>query len=174
MRAWLAPLAATAAAGGRRELGNVGLVVGGRILVGRRAATVLQESHAAQAGLVLLLVAALPRLAALTGFAALARLATLAMIGVAVAVGLLLRVALLALLRRIALLLAFLAALAPTLVVALDEAAHALDHAEVVVGVLPLGLRRDAVARRGRFARQRLVLVEHLMGVATHSHIRSA
>src|SRR5262249_40796949 len=88
-------------------------------------------------------------------------------------VGLLLRVALLALLLRIALL-AFLAALAPTLVVALDEAAHALDHAEVVVGVLPVGLRHDAVARGGRFARQRLVLVEHLVGVAAHPHVRPA
>src|SRR5262249_51204092 len=65
-------------------------------------------------------------------------------------------------------------AVAPTLVVALHEAAHALDHAEVMVGVLPVGLRHDAVARSGRFPGQRLVLVEHLMGVTAHPHVRTA
>ena len=55
------------------------------------------------------------------------------------AVGLLRAARLTLLLLRIAwLLLAFLA-LAPTLVVALDEAAHGLDHAVIVVGVLPVG-----------------------------------
>jgi len=38
-------------------------------------------------------------------------------------------------------------ALAPTLVVALDETTLALDHAVVVVGVLPVRLGRDAIAR---------------------------
>src|SRR5207302_412182 len=65
-------------------------------------------------------------------------------------------------------------AVAPTLVVALDEAARALDHAEVVVGVLPVGFRCDAIARGRRFAGQRLVFVEHLMGVAAHPHVRPA
>ena len=72
------------------------------------------------------------------------------------------------------LLLAFLAAIAPTLVVALDEAAHGLDHAEIVVGVLPVGLGQDAVARGRRLAGQRLVLVEHLVGVAAHPDVGSA
>jgi len=80
----------------------------------------------------------------------------------------------LALLLRIARLLAFLAALAPTLVVAMGEAAHGLDDAVVVVGVLPVGLGHDAIARRRRLASQRLVFVEYLMGVAAHADIRSA
>src|SRR5437764_9116191 len=172
-------LAATTA-GGRIELGNVGLVVGGGILAGRSTASaVLQEGHATQAGVsvaaaLVFAAAALAILAALTMFTALALLATLTMLGIAVDVGLL-RVGLLALLLRIALL-AFLAvlAVAPTLVVALDEAARALDHAEVVVGVLPVGFRCDAIARGRRFAGQRLVFVEHLMCVAAHPHVRPA
>src|SRR6202008_4185875 len=71
--------------------------------------------------------------------------------------------------------LAFLAAaLAPTLVVALAEAADGLDHAEVVVGVLPVGLGHDAVARGCCLARQRLVLVEDLMGIAPHAYVGAA
>src|SRR5262249_31076681 len=65
-----------------------------------------------------------------------------------------------------------LAALAP--VVARDEATHALDHAEIVVGVLIVGFRRDAVARGSRFACEGLVLVEHLVGVAAHPDVRPA
>ena len=49
-----------------------------------------------------------------------------------------------------------------------------LDHAVVVVGVLPVGLGHDAVARCRRFAGQRLILVEHLMGVAAHPDVGSA
>src|SRR5262249_43433414 len=100
---------------------------------------------------------------------------TLAMIGVAVAVGLLLGIALLAaLLLRVArlALLAFLAALAP--VVALDEAAHGLDHAEIVIGVLIIGFGSDSIARGRRLAGHRLVLVEYLVGIAAHAHIRPA
>ena len=65
--------------------------------------------------------------------------------GIAIAVGLL-RVAALALLLGILVRLA-LFALAPTLVVALDEAALGLDHPEIVVGILPVRLGRDAIAR---------------------------
>ncbi len=90
---------------------------------------------------------------------------------VPVAVGLLGRAARLALLLGS---LAFLAAIAPTLVVALAEAADGLDHAEVMVGVLPVGFRHDAVARCRRLARQRLVLVEDLVGVAAHAHVGPA
>ena len=105
----------------------------------------------------------------------LARTAPLAMLAldVAVAVGLLRVGRLAALLLRIALL-AVLAALAPTLVVARHEAAHGLDQAKIMVGVLPIGFCHDAVARRRSFTRQRLVLVEHLMGVAAHPDIRPA
>ena len=70
--------------------------------------------------------------------------------------------------------LALFAAIAPTLVVALAEAAHGLDHAEIVVGVLPVGLGQDAVARCRRLAGQRLVLVEHLVGVAADPDVGSA
>jgi hypothetical protein len=66
-------------------------------------------------------------------------------------------------------------AVAPALVAAArDEPAHGLDHAEVVVSVLPVGLSRDPVARGGRFARQCLVLVEDLVGIAAHAHIGTA
>lgn len=163
------------------EFGNVGLVVGCGIGTRLTATPVLQEGDAAQAGLGLALLfttAGLPLLAAVTLVATLAMIATatLAMlaplsgIGIAIAVGLLL-VWILTLLLRIALL-AFLTALAP--VVALDEAAHALDHAEVMIGVLIVGFGGDPIARGGRFARQRLILVEHLMGVATHPDVRTA
>jgi hypothetical protein len=86
-----------------------------------------------------------------------------------------LRFAGLALLLRIAglLLLAFLA-IAPTQVVAMGEATHGLDDAVVVVGVLPVGLGHDAVARGSRLAGQRLVFVEHLVGVAADTHVRPA
>jgi len=67
------------------------------------------------------------------------------------------------------------AAVTPALIAAArDEAAHGLDHAEVVVGILPIGLGRDPIARGGRLARQRLVLVEDLVGVAAHAHIGTA
>jgi hypothetical protein len=64
-------------------------------------------------------------------------------------------------------------AVAPTLIVAMGKAAHALDHAIIVVGVLPIGLRHDTVAGRRRLASQRLVLVEDLMGIAAHPDIRA-
>jgi len=62
------------------------------------------------------------------------------------------------------LLLAVLAPLAP--VVALDKAAHGLDHAVVMVRVLEIGFGEDAITRGGRLAGQRLVLVEDLVGIA--------
>jgi len=66
-------------------------------------------------------------------------------------------------------------ALAPALIAAAwDEAAHGLDHAEVVISILPVGFGRDPVARGSRFPRQRLVFVEDLVGVAAHPHIGTA
>jgi hypothetical protein len=59
-------------------------------------------------------------------------------------------------------------------VVALTETAHGLDHAEIVVGVLPIGLGLDSVARSRRFPGQRLVLVENLMGVAANPDVGTA
>jgi hypothetical protein len=56
----------------------------------------------------------------------------------------------------------------------MDEAAHGLDHPVVVIRVLPVGLRRDAVTRRRGLSCQRLVFVEHLVRIAAHAHIRSA
>jgi hypothetical protein len=91
---------------------------------------------------------------------------------VAVATGLIrIRLASLTLLLRR---LAFFAAVAPALVVALPEAAGGLDHAEIVVGVLPIGLRHDAIARGRCLAGQRLVLVEYLMGIAPHADVGPA
>jgi hypothetical protein len=110
------------------------LVLGGRILIlaGRRTTpSVLQESDAAQAGFLRLFVAAttlamlalatLTRLALATLAFALATL-TIFALAVAIAVGLLGVCWLTLLLLRIALL-AFLATVAPTLVVALQQAA---------------------------------------------------
>jgi hypothetical protein len=66
-------------------------------------------------------------------------------------------------------------AITPALIAAAgDKAAHGLDHAEIVVGILPVGLGRDPIARGGRLARQRLVFVEDLVGVAAHAHIGTA
>lgn len=79
---------------------------------------------------------------------------------------------LLTLLPGLSLLLAVLATLAP--VVALDEAAHGLDHAVIVVGVLEIGFGEDAIAGRGRLAGQRLVLVEDLMGIAADPDVGTA
>jgi hypothetical protein len=149
-----------AAAGPWRELRDLRLLVGRRIIIGRRAASALEEGDTAQTGLGLaILLASL--LAAAWSFA----------FGVPIGVGLLGLPGLTLLLRRR---LAFFAAVAPTLVVALAEAAHRLDHAEIVIGVLPVGLRQDAVTRRRRLAGQRLVLVEHLVGVAADPDVGSA
>src|SRR5580693_2811546 len=149
-----------AAAGAWRELRDLGLLVGRRIIIGRRAASALEEGDTAQTGLGLaILLASL--LAAAWAFA----------LGVPIGVCLLGLPGLTLLLRRR---LAFFAAVAPTPVVALAEAAHRLDHAEIVIGVLPVGLRQDAVARRRRLAGQRLVLVEHLVGVAADPDVGSA
>lgn len=106
--------------------------------------------------------------------AKLLRLVTVVAVGVIAAVGLLRPVGLA--LLRIALLLAVLAgAVAPALIAAArHEAAHGLDHAEIMVGILPVSFGGDPIARGRRFTRQRLVLVENLMGIATHSHIRPA
>ena len=70
--------------------------------------------------------------------------------------------------------LAFLAAFAPTLVVALHEAAHGLDHAKVVIGILPIGLGQDAVTRGRSLACQGLVLVEDLVRVAADPDVGAA
>jgi hypothetical protein len=150
------------------------LVVGLRVIALRCAAPVLEEGNATEAGfgisliLAPLLLAPLILAATWTFSRALAVL-TLALAVLALAVT---DWATLALLGWIGL--AVLAAIAPTLVVALDEATHRLDDAEVVVGVLPVRLRHDPVSRRRRFARQRLVLVEDLMRVAANPHVRSA
>ena len=69
------------------------------------------------------------------------------------------------------LLLAFLAFPARS---ARNEAALALDHAEIVIGVLVIGLGLDAVAHGCGLAGQRLVLVVDLMRVAAHTDVRTA
>ena len=76
------------------------------------------------------------------------------------------------LLTGLPLLLAVLAAFAP--VVARHEAAHRLDHAEIVVGVLVIGFGQDAIAGGGRLAGQRLVLVEDLVGIAADPDVGAA
>ena len=63
---------------------------------------------------------------------------------------------------------------APALVVARAEAADRLDHTKIMVGILPVGFRQNSVARRSSLSGQRLVLVEHLMSVAAHPHVRPA
>src|SRR5262245_7453125 len=136
---------------------DLGLIVRGRVVVGWHRTAGLQEGHAAKPGL---------------GVAALFAVARGA-IALAIAVAVcLMRLAglILPLLSR----LAFLAGFAPTLVVALAEATHALDHAEIVVGILPVGFRHDAIAGRSRLSRQRLVLVKDLVGVATDPHVGPA
>jgi hypothetical protein len=145
-----------AAAGARGVLGNVRLVVCGGIIVRWRAAAVLQKGHSAQARF---------------GFALVATGVAFTWIDVAVAIGLkrLPRLTLLLLRRTV-----FACSLAPTLIVALTEATHALDHAEIVIGILPIGFRQDAVARSRRLARQCLVFVEHLMGIAAHADVGTA
>ena len=65
-------------------------------------------------------------------------------------------------------------ALAPALVVAITEAtadSHGLDHAEIVLRILPVGLGQDAVARGRCLAGQRLVLVEDLVRVAAYPDV---
>src|SRR5215813_9139207 len=146
-----------AAAAAWRVLGNIRLVVVRGIVVGRRTAAILEKGHAAQARFGLAIVAAAHAFAG---------------VGVAVAVGLIGLAWLARLLLRGLTLLA--GTVAPTLVVALAEAAHALDHAEVVIGILPIRLRQDAVARSRRLARQCLVFVEHLMGIAAHADVGTA
>ena len=79
---------------------------------------------------------------------------------------------LLPLLPGLSLLLAVLAALAP--VIARDKAAHRLDHAVIVVGVLEIGFGEDSIAGGGRLAGQRLVLVEDLVGIAADPDVGTA
>lgn len=55
-----------------------------------------------------------------------------------------------------------------------NEAALALDHAEIVIGVLVIGLGLDAVAHGCGLAGQRLVLIVDLMRVAAHTDVRTA
>ncbi len=79
----------------------------------------------------------------------------------------------LAVLLRILLLLTFFAALAP-LIGARHEASLALNHPEIMVGILPIGFGLDAIAHGGSLAGQCLVLVVNLMRSATHAHVRAA
>jgi hypothetical protein len=51
------------------------------------------------------------------------------------------------------------------------EAALGLDHAEIVVRILPVGFGLDPVAGCGRLACQRLVLVEDLVRIAPDPHV---
>jgi len=147
------------------------LLVVGRILVRRRRATsVLQERHAAE-----------PRLGLAVLFRTSLRTIVL-LITATVAIGLrlvgltrllLTTAALLRLLLRQRL--AVLAnAVAPALIVALDQATHRLDQAIIVVGILPIGFRLDAIAGSGGLACQCLILVEDLMGITPHPDIGPA
>ena len=70
--------------------------------------------------------------------------------------------------------LAFLAVFAPTEVVALDEAALGLDHPIIVIGILPVGLGQNAIARGRRLAGQRLIFVEHLVRVTANPDVGTA
>ena len=156
-----------ATTGGRREFRHFGLFLGRRIVPRRGAPPVLQEGDTAQTGFgfaVIVLVGLLASATALVGrrmsAAILLRLPT----------GLTLRLPGLARLAR----LAFLARFAPTEVVALNEPAHRLDHPIVVIGILPIGLGQDAIARGRRFAGQCLVFVEDLMRVAAHPDVGTA
>src|SRR5204862_2353655 len=134
--------ASAAAADPRHIFRHVRLLICRRIIFGPGRTAVLQESDPVQTGL---------------GIIALFALAAALVRGIAIAVGLigLAGRTLLALLRRSGL--AFFAAVAPALIIALAEATHGLDHAEVMVGILPVGFRQDSVARRGGLAGQRLV-----------------
>ena len=145
---------------GRREFRNIGLVFSRRIGIGWSATAVLQERDATQAGFALRLIVG-----------AIGSSVVLPIAGaVAIGLGWLLR---LAWLLRITLL-AFLTALAPALIIAMGEATHGLDHPEIMVGVLPVRFRHDPIARRRRFAGQRLVFVEHLVGVAADPYVGAA
>ena len=83
-------------------------------------------------------------------------------------------IGLVALLRLLSCLAFVAGAVSPSLVVALPKATHALDHAEIVIGILPVGFRQDAIARCGSLACKCLVLVEYLVGISTHPYIGSA
>jgi hypothetical protein len=119
------------------------------------------------------LVAVLLMLAWLTillGLALLAILLMLALVEAAAAVALRSAVEL----GPLLLLTVFPGAVAPALIAAArNKPAHCLDHAEIMVGVLPVGLGRNPIARGGGFACKRLVLVEDLVCIAAHTHIRT-
>jgi len=152
-----------------RKFRNFGLLVGRRIRTVLRVPPVLQERHAAQSGIGVAL--AFATTAATLTFVVAAFLMTVAvgLLGTGLTGAL---PALAALLRRLLAVLA--AAVTPTLVVAVHQPAHGLDHTEIVIGVLPVGLGLNAIARGCRLARQRLVLVEHLMRVAANAHVGPA
>src|SRR5918994_135431 len=137
---WKASLAAPAARG-RREFRHLGLIVRRRVFDRRRRASILEESDPAEAGLALALFLATGLLGATALVVATAALPLA--IGLSVAVGLL------GLTARPLLLGIGLPvfALAPTLVVALNEAALGLDHPEIVVRILPIRLGHDAITR---------------------------
>ena len=105
----------------------------------------LMMDHAAEAGLGIVVVGTIGALA----------------LAVPVAIGLLRLAAGLTLLLRVSLTVLAARAVAPPLVVALAEATHRLDHAEIVIGILPVRLRHDPIARRRRLASARTRLRSH-------------
>lgn len=147
-----------APARGGREFRNVWLVFCGRVGIGLSASPILQKRDAPQPGFCIdVLVSAMLLPVALDMTIAVA----LRLVGLA-------RLLLSALLAFLA------ASFAPTLVVAVTEAAHRLDHAEVVISILPIGLGLDAVPRGSCLAGQGLILVEDLVGIAANTNIRPA
>jgi hypothetical protein len=63
-------------------------------------------------------------------------------------------------------------AIAP-LVLRAVEAAHGIDHAQVMFGVLIIGFSRNPITHRRCFARKDLVLLEDLVRVAPHPNLRT-
>ena len=130
----------------RREFRHIGLLIRRRVIRRWRRAAILKKGDAAEARLTVAPVLATVFLSiGLVPTTALVLRAALALaVALSIAVGLL-RLASLPLLRGAGL--SLFAAVAPTLVVALDEAALGLNHAEIVVGILPVCLGHDAITR---------------------------
>jgi hypothetical protein len=156
------------------------LLVPRRVITRGSWASILEESDPAEAGLAIALFLATGVLGATALVVATGVLGATALVvataALPLAVGLSVAVGLLWLTARLLLLGIGLAlfAVAPALVVALNEAALGLDHPEVVVGVLPIRLGCDAIARGRGFTRQRLILIEDLMGIASHADVGPA
>lgn len=149
--------------GRRRESGNLGLVFGSRIFLRRGAAPVLQEGNPTEAGFGVVEILA-PAAHALAGGMAVGvagwRASLLAPTG----------------LSRLLWILILLTTLfvAITDVIALTETTHGLDHPEIVVGVLPIGLGLDAIPRSLRLPGKSLIFVEYLMSIAANPDIGTA